>query len=271
MDNEEWLDRHPAIQDRARLQALEAKHTYSAIVRWHTKKMKQIIHQVTLDEAKDKIQGSTGLRPTNEKLLKGIKALEIPPRIKDHIRTMLTGKIKCRAFWGKIPGHNEKAICPFCKKRRNIETIETEKHLWIECENSGQAQAWSTTRELWHKSTTRDWPNINLGLIRGVAALTFENDMNKDSERLRILIAMTIRAIWKSKKKISIQNQDVTPNETTQILKGLLTDLVTKSWKATRFMEEGKRRRKQKKLRKLWAEEKLTKFNPLAGPQINFT
>ena len=63
MDSEEWLDGHPAIQDGARLQALEAKHTYSAIVRWHTKKMKRILHQDTLDEAKDKIQGTTGLRP----------------------------------------------------------------------------------------------------------------------------------------------------------------------------------------------------------------
>jgi len=87
----------------------------------------------------------TGLQPTNEKLLKGIKALEIPPRIKDHMRTMLTGKIKCRAFWAKIPGHNEKAFCPFCKKRRNTEIVETEQHLWLECENSGQAQAWNTT------------------------------------------------------------------------------------------------------------------------------
>jgi len=33
------------------------------------------------------------------------------------MRTMLMGKIKCGAFWGKIPGHNEKAICPFCKKK----------------------------------------------------------------------------------------------------------------------------------------------------------
>jgi len=86
-----------------------------------------------------------------------------------------------------------------------------------------------------------------------------------------MLIATTVWAIWKSKIKISIQNQNVTPNETTQLLKGLLTELVTKSWNATRFMEEGKRVRKRKKLRKLWAEEKLTKFDPLAGPQINFT
>ena len=82
---------------------------------------------------------------------------------------------------------------------------------------------------------------------------------------------MTVWAIWKSKIKISIQNQDVTPNETTQILKGLLTDLLTKSWNATHFMEEDRKLKKQKKLQKLWAEKKLTKFDPLAGPQINFT
>ena len=40
MDSEEWLDGHPAIQDGAGLQAVEAKHTYSVIVRWHTKKIK---------------------------------------------------------------------------------------------------------------------------------------------------------------------------------------------------------------------------------------
>jgi len=37
-----------------------------------------------------------------------------------------------------------------------------------------------------------------------------------------------------------IQTQDVTPNETTQIPKGLITDLVAKSWNAAHFMEEDK-------------------------------
>ena len=55
MDNEERLDRHPALQDGARLQALEAMHTYNTLVRWYTKKTEHILHQETLDEAKDKI------------------------------------------------------------------------------------------------------------------------------------------------------------------------------------------------------------------------
>jgi hypothetical protein len=75
------------------------------------------LHQETLDGAKDKIQEVTGLRPTNEKLLKGIRRLGVPLRVKDHMRTMLTGKFKCGTYWNKIPGYNGRAICPFCKKK----------------------------------------------------------------------------------------------------------------------------------------------------------
>jgi hypothetical protein len=120
-DDEEWIDVHPALQNGARLQALEAKHTYSELIKWYTKKTKNILHQGILDEAKDKVQEATGLRPTNEKLLKGIRKIKVLPQVRDHMRNMLTGKIKCGAFWNKIPGHYEKAICPFCKKKQNIE------------------------------------------------------------------------------------------------------------------------------------------------------
>ena len=119
----------------------------------------------TVDKAKDKIQDTTGLRPTNGKLLKSIWVLKILPWIKDHMRCMLTGKIKCGAFWSKVPGHTKRAHCSFCKKKQNIEVIETEQHMWLECTNSGQAQAWEMTEKIWHKSTERDWLPITLGLI----------------------------------------------------------------------------------------------------------
>lgn len=75
---------------------------------------------------------------------------------------------------------------------------------------------------------------MTIGLIRGAAALSFANDFNKDSERRRILISMTICAIWKSKIENSINDQDVAPKETSGVLKGLITDLITKSWNAIR-------------------------------------
>ena len=129
MDDGDWIDGHPAMQDGARLQALEAMHTYNALLKWYTKKIPHILHQSTLDGAKDGIQEFTGLRPTNEKLLNGIRKLDIPPRVKDHMRNMLTGRIKCGAFWNKVQGHNDRALCPFCKRKQNIGIIETEAHL----------------------------------------------------------------------------------------------------------------------------------------------
>jgi hypothetical protein len=64
--------------------------------------------------------------------------------------------------------------------------------MWPECRNNGQALAWDTAKTVWGEATSRDWPNISLDLIRGAAALSFENHLNKDSERLRILVSMTI-------------------------------------------------------------------------------
>ena len=108
---------------------------------------------------------------------------------------MLTGKIKCGSYWSNIQDLAERAYCVACKKQESIEIIESEPHIWLECRNNGQNMAWETARNIWEKSTKRPWPDILIGLIRGVPAITFENDHMKDSERLRILISMTI-LIW---------------------------------------------------------------------------
>ena len=113
--------------------------------------------------------------------------------------------------------------------------------MWLECTNSGQAQAWKLTEKIWRKSSDCDWPPISVGLIRGLAALTFNKDYNKDSERIRILIALTTWAIWKSKIKISMNDQDASPHETTQTLRDLILTLVRNSWNATCFMEEDRK------------------------------
>ena len=104
-----------------------------------------------------------GLRPTNGKLLKSIWALKIQPRIEEHMKCMLTGKIKCRSFWSEVPGLTERAYCPFCKEKRNLKVIETRLHMWLECTNGGQAQGWEMMERIWCKTTHGDWPPITLG------------------------------------------------------------------------------------------------------------
>ena len=74
MDEYDWISGHSAPQDGARLQAPEASHTYDALLRWYMKRVTRLRPQETMDEAKNKVEENTGLRPTNERLLKGIEA-----------------------------------------------------------------------------------------------------------------------------------------------------------------------------------------------------
>jgi hypothetical protein len=69
--------------------------------------------------------------------LKGLRDLGVPPCLKDHMRCMLIGKIKSGSYWSNIPGYAERAYCSFCKKKRAIETLEDEQHIWLDCESTG--------------------------------------------------------------------------------------------------------------------------------------
>jgi hypothetical protein len=241
------------------------------LLKWHTKGKDPILHQEKLDEVKSKVEEITNLRPTNEKLLQGIRTLGVMPRLKDHVRCLLTGRIKCGSYWSNIRNSEERAFCSLCKKKNDIQVLESEQHLWLNCENNGQRMAWIMAENVWKKITSRNWPVLTTGLIKGASVIAFENDSNKDSERLRILISMTIWAIWKSRNKNTISDQDVAQQEATETLKGLLTDLVRKSWNATRFMEGARRAIRQRYPRKLWADKRFTDLDLKTGPTVDFS
>ena len=126
--------------------------------------------------------------------------------------------------------------------------------------------AWETTRIIWEKSTERPWPDISIGLIRRAAVITFENDYSKDSERLRIVISMTLWARWKSRNKNTINDQDVAPGEASSTLKEHIRDLMRN---ATRFLEGIRRMIRERALRTLWADGYLIDYDPKTGPAIN--
>src|SRR5258708_6993131 len=125
---------------------------YKALLQWHTRGTSPILHQEVLDDAKSKVEAFTGLRPTNEKLLKGVKVLGVPPHIKDHLRCLLTSKIKCGSFWNRIPRCAERAMCSPCRKR-DVDVLESEQHMWLECEYNGQTLAWEIAKDAWRKTT----------------------------------------------------------------------------------------------------------------------
>jgi len=73
MDEDIWIENHPSLQDGARLQALGIKQIYKALIGRLSKKHNPMKLQEILNEAKDKEEENSGLRPTNERILKGFK------------------------------------------------------------------------------------------------------------------------------------------------------------------------------------------------------
>jgi len=49
---------------------------------------------------------------------------------------MFDNELKCGTYLSNIPGYEERAYCFFCKKRGLLDTTESEKHMWIDCENN---------------------------------------------------------------------------------------------------------------------------------------
>jgi len=148
LDNEEWVKNHSALQDRASLQVLEAKHTYKVVLDWLPKKALPTKYLEVIKEAKNRAEDTTRLCPTTKKLTKGFKTLRVPTQLRDHMRCIVIGKLKCGTFWSNLPGYKDRVHCSFCKKKGLPDTIESEQHMWIDCENNGQSQAWETSRHI---------------------------------------------------------------------------------------------------------------------------
>jgi len=105
----------------------------------------------------------------------------------------------------------------------------------------------------------------------GTATTTFNNDRNRDSEGVRILISMTIWAIWKSRNENTINDQDVVLNETRETLKEMISNTIRNSWTATRFMEPTMRLISQRKLRSLWGDESVVDLGTGPYPIVDFS
>ena len=70
---------------------------------------------------------------------------------------------------------------------------------------------------------------------------------------------------------ITREDEDVSIHETTQTLKAQISNLVRNSWNATCFMEENRKTSRRQGIRKLWADDILTNFDPKKGLEVDYT
>ena len=74
-------------------------------------------------------------------------------------------------------------------------------------------------------------------------------------------ISLTTWVIWKSRNKSTMNNEEITTIKAEETLKHLVMDLVRRSWNTTKYMEKHRKVIRQKELRSLWADKRLTNFD----------
>jgi hypothetical protein len=219
-----------AIHDRARLSKLTMKITYGKMIVLRIIRSKKIRHPEYIEDAKNLIEKETGLRPTTEAMIRGIWKLEVHGRLEDHLWNMLLGKIKCGNYWKNMPPDLALSqYCTACHAEGERERLEDEHHLWLDYEFNGQKEAWITAKTIWRLTTKAKWPDISIGLIRGIGGFAMEDESerikrDRDAERARILIATTVWSIWKSRNQRAIQNIWIPGSEPSKPLRKILDD-----------------------------------------------
>jgi ribonuclease HI len=254
-----------AIRDGAKLSKLELKDIYSILIERTGIKKEGVTHPERLEDAKDLIEMETGLRPTEKKLIEGIWKLQVYNRLKDLIWSLLIGRIKIGNYWMKMSGYEERALCKACRRKGVHTEIETENHLWLECENNGQKEAWEEAKRIWKMCSKERWPHVSMGLLRGIGAIALSDRNGKplrtsDSERLRTIISLTIWTIWKTRNTITIRGESIQKQTTQKLLKEIIKDIIIKSWNALKYDSEKRKTAQAKRLRSLWANGKIAKL-----------
>jgi len=120
-----------------------------------TKKKGKLRHPGLIEDAQDLIEEETGLRPDSQTIINGIWKLKVQGRLKDHIWNLTIGRVKCGNYWLNIPDYEQRAYCVACREAEGSVTLETEQHLWLECEHNGQSIAWETAKRIWKMCSTR--------------------------------------------------------------------------------------------------------------------
>jgi hypothetical protein len=241
---------------------------YGKVVEIRTMRSEKIRHPEYIDDAKNLIEKETGLRPTTDAMIRGIWNLDVPGRLKDHLWNMLLGKIKCGNYWKNMsPEHAPRQYCTACNAEGERETLEDEHHLWLDCQFNGQKEAWKTAKTIWRRTTKAKWPEISIGLIRGIGSFAMEDEpeklkRNRDAERARILISTTVWTIWKARNQRAIQNIWTPASEPSKALRKTLSEYVTKSWNALQFKTSSKRKGKsERRLSELWGRHYQALFD----------
>lgn len=95
----------------------------------------------------DALQETSNKRPTTERVWLATKHKGLTRKRRDFIWKSIQGTYKIGAFWSRVDGYEEHAVCPNCDKREDMDYIllrcraEVRETAWNSQTTSGQGTA----------------------------------------------------------------------------------------------------------------------------------
>jgi hypothetical protein len=118
-----------------------------------------------LNLTREAIEAYCGTLETDETLWKGLRKKVLRTRVKQFLYKTMHQAYMVGSIWRHIPGYEQRQFCAICNAADSMTHIQTE------CNALSRRKVWELARKTWPHAPDL-WPNINLGIILGVGALS---------------------------------------------------------------------------------------------------
>ena len=171
----------------------------------NNEKIERVVTQRSLEKIKITAKEIFGMTPASEAIWKGIQNKDITKKVHDFMWKHAHGIYRLGKFWSHIPGYENSAECPMCRKYNTFE------HIVTKCDSVEREVVWEQANRLWRRRYQEDLP-VSEGAVLGAGLANFKNSKgNPDAGKnrlYRILMTESAHLIWVLRCKRRITNED---------------------------------------------------------------
>ena len=246
--------------DGARLQAINQKIAYKLLIRNKAKKPghRNERTRLNVEYAQDELERTTGIRPTEELVWKGIYKRPIQRKKSDFIWKLIHDRLRCGKYFKYIPGAEEKQYCK-CGE------IENPEHILFECETT--QVLWERIEKLWKQTSKVKWIKPNRGIIHGLGAIRLTNDKgvekSADTYYYKAIIVEAIWEIWKYRNKIVFDNIQSSKEELYQRWNKSLVQTITNEYEMIKLIPYERRKEASEKFKGRWIRKGVARIEQI--------
>ena len=196
----------------ATLAKMEQRDFY-CILRDKRKTPRRRTSELNVEMVQDALQETYNTKPTTERVWLATKHRDLTRKTRDFLWKCIQGTYKIGTYWSNIDGYQDRAICPNCDEREDMD------HILLRCRTGAREKAWELANHIWSQRSQTEIPPT-LGNILGCGLATFESGGKPDKGKGRlyhILVSETAYLIWKLRNERRIRDDEGPPQSANEV------------------------------------------------------